>query len=252
MMRPDDNGVSELLGYTVLVAVVSVAAIGLLAGGMGTLSASERQMELSGSIGSMKAFASQASIEAGSNNTFFTAYEMSVPMGYELLGKDMHDDFRSLSIDAGQTLHAFFPMGSIRLQSPFRSVTYEGGAVISNDTGQVADQYGPGIHAIRLKNGGNALYISLITVSCDSFAKGSGPATLELRSASVRPMTWHVPYGTTTTLRVSSGDAAGWGKRLKECGFTVEYEDGSLKAASSDVSDIYVTVATIEVRRDAR
>lgn len=68
-MKLNDHAVSELMGYTVLVAVVSIAAIGLLAGSMSSLSSTEKRMELTGSASSLKLFAGMVSSTVETNNS---------------------------------------------------------------------------------------------------------------------------------------------------------------------------------------
>jgi len=250
--RLDDNAVSELMGYTVLVAVVSLAAIGLLTGGMGTLSAAEKQMEFTGSVASLGSYADIVSMAVETNNTFFTAHEMSVPQSYDLIVRDAHDDFRSIGIYENDTQLAFVQLGSVRLRSPFRTVTFEGGGgVISNDTGLTTGELSPSIHTIDIGKGKQALYISVVSVSADSFVTHSGPVTLYVRCSSVSPMVWHL-HSATATLRISSGDREAWIGQLEKCGFSVGYEDGAIKATNKEVSDIYVTYAVVEVKKDGQ
>lgn len=245
----DDLAVSELMGYTVLVAIVSIAAICLLTGGMGTLSAAEKRMEFAGSVGSLESFAGLASSAVETNNTFYAAQEMSVPAGSDLIVMDKHDDFRSIGIYAGDTQLAFLPMGSIRVQAPFRMATFESGAVISNDTGLDANERSPAIYTVKLATGRRALYMTVISLSSGSFVCHGGPVTLYVRCASSDPMAWHIPDGTSMSMRVSSGDLPAWKERLERCGFTVVYEDGAIKATSGEVSDVYVTYADVDVKR---
>ena len=244
----NDDAVSELMGYTVLVAIVSIAAVGLLAGGMGTLTATEKKMELTGSVNSLKSFASLAETAVETNNTFFAARELSVPPGSDLLVKDKHDDFRYLSIYNGNQQLAFLQFGSIGIRSPFRSVSFEGGAVISNDTGQVTGELPPAIYTIKVSPSTQALYISIISISSDSFVRHSGPATLYVRCTSVTPMIWHLNGSPSVIVRAASDNARAWGEKLEECGFSVTYGDGSIKATDNQITDVYVTYSEVEVK----
>jgi len=194
-MRLNDHAVSELMGYTVLVAVVSIAAIGLLAGSMSSISSTEKRMELSGSASSLRSFAGMAASAVETNNTFYAACEMGVPSGCELAVLDKHDDFRSLGIYSGTSQLAFLPTGSIVIQSPFRSAAFEGGAVLSNDTGVITVEKTPAINVLDLGSGKKALYVSITSISCNSSIMREGPATLYVKCSSVLPMTWHVPDG---------------------------------------------------------
>lgn len=251
-MRLNDHAVSELMGYTVLVAVVSIAAIGLLAGSMSSISSTEKRMELTGSASSLRSFASMVSSTVETNNSFYVACEMGVPSGCELVLMDKHDDFRSLSIYSGPSQLAFLPVGSIAIRSPFRSAAFEGGAVLTNDSGLVTVEKKPAVYVLDMGSGKKALYVSITSISCNSSVMRGGPATLYVKCSSVEPMTWHVPDGSTITLRVRSGGSGAWEEQLERCGFTVTYEGGEVKATSREVSDIYVIYAEVGVNMGGR
>ncbi len=248
----NDAAVSELLGYTVLVAIVSIAAVGLLTGGMGTLTATEKRMELDGSVNSIKSLASLAEAAVETNNTFFSAQELSVPSGNDLAVRDKHDDFRSVSIYNGNQQLAFLPLGSVVISSQFRSVCFEGGAVISNDTGLLTADPAPAIYTVRLSPTKQALYVSLVSISSDSFVSHSGPATLYVRCSSVTPMIWHLTGSPSVIVRVASDNAAAWGNKLEGCGFNVTYGDGSMEASDNEITNIYVTYSEVEVKNGGR
>jgi len=243
----DDAGVSELMGYTVLVAVVSIASVALLAGSLGTLSASEKQLEYEGSISSLRSFGNIVTGSVQSNNTFDTAFEMVVPSGYELIVRDKHDDFRSVSIYSNSAPLAFLPTGSIALDSPLRSVTFEGGAVITNETGLVSSKITPCIRAATLPSGKKALYMSIVSVSAGTFIGHPGTETLYARCVSTKPMSLHIPDGGRATIYVRSGDLPAWKGAFEGCGLAVTYENGAVKASSTEVSDIYVAYAEAEI-----
>ncbi len=251
-MRPGDNAFSELMGYTVLVAVVSIAAVGLLAGSMSTVSSAEKRMELSGSASSLESFAGMAAAAVETNNTYYAACEMAVPSGCELVALDKHEDFRSMGIYSGPDELAFLPLGSVAIRSPFRSATFEGGAVLTNDTGLVTVERPPAVHVLDPGDGGKALYVSITSVSCDSSVRRGGPATLDVRCSSVETMTWRVPDGTDIIIRVRSGDPEAWEEWLELCGFAVVWEGGEVVATSKEVSDVYVVYGEADVRTDGR
>ena len=242
-----DDGVSELMGYTVLVAVVSIASAALLAGSMGTLSASEKSLGLGSSVSSLRSFDDIVAGVVSSNNTYDSAFEMSVPPGCDLAVRDKHDDFRSISIYSGSTLLAFLPIGSVTISSSFRSVTFEGGAVISNDTGLVKTEIKPAMSVAPLPSGKKALYMSVPTISSRSFIDHSGPVTLYARCNSSRPMSWHIPDGSTVIIYVRSGNLAAWKEVFDGLGLAASYENGALKASGTGISDIYVTYAEADI-----
>jgi hypothetical protein len=226
---------------------VAIAAAGLMAGSMGALSATEKHMEYMGSASALGSFGNIVSDIVRSNNTFDTAFEMSVPPGCDLLVTDKHDDYRSLSIYSNSAQLAFFPMGSVSMASPFRSVTFEGGAIITNETGLVTAERGPAVHTTTLPSGKKALYISITSISSDSFVSHAGPITLFVKCASVKPMSWHVPDGATVIIRARSGDTQVWKEAFEECELNVEYVNGAVRASGSNISDIYVVYAEAEV-----
>jgi hypothetical protein len=241
----DEDAVSELLGYAVLAAVVSIAAAGLMAGSMGLISSSERGMEYSGAISALKGLGSVASSVAEDNNTFYVAYEMGVPRGYELLAMDARDDYRSISVYSGSSRLVFHPMGSIALRSPFRAVSFEGGAVIANDTGIITAERRPAIYAIPLGPGKKALYMSIMAISCDSFVRREGPVTLYAKCSLVNATSCVTPEGITIWVR--SGGLEAWEQALKRCGLSIEYEDGALKATGREVSELHVVYYEVRV-----
>jgi hypothetical protein len=252
MMISDDRGVSELMGYMVLVAVVTIAAVGLLTGCMGTLEATENQMEFTGAAASLK---SMGSIMAGSvetNNTFYTAFGMSVPPGFDLTVRNKYDDFRSIGIYQDNSSVAFLPLGSIRLESPLRSSTFEGGAVIANDSGIITLETRPAIHVVKQDNGEKALYISAISISSESFVAHSGAITLLVKCKSLKTFVIHPSPGANVSIRVETSEGQAWKSSLEECGYSAEYDDGALIITIGDSSDIYVTYAEADVKRDDR
>jgi hypothetical protein len=244
----DDRGVSEILGYTVLVAVVSIAAVGLMSAGMGTLQTTERNMELAGCAGALESFAHAASVAVQTGNTFYAVHEMSVPSNYELVVLDRNDDVSAFKVYQGNTLLTSLRMGSVSLRSPFRSVTFAGGAVTSNDAGEIEERQSPYLYAVEMPSGKKAIYVTVIAVSCDTFARGTGSVGLGVKCGYVTPVKYSIGDGSTVTIEVAGCDGAGWERPLKEAGFSVQYEDGILKASSGSVSEVYVTDATVDVK----
>ena len=51
------------------------------------------------------------------------------------------------------------------------------------------------------------------------------------------------------TIYVSCDEPSAWEKKLKEAGFSTSYQDGSLKAVSSEVSHVYVTCANVDFEK---
>ncbi len=247
-MKRDDRGMSELMGYTVLVAVVSIAAIGLLAGSMSSVSSMEKRMELAGSAASLKSFAAIAEAAVEADNTYYAACEMGVPSGCELVLMDRRDDFRSVSIYSGSGELAYLPMGSLAVRSPFRSATFEGGAVLSNDSGAVSAEKVPPVFILEAGPNRKALYVSIISIACNSSVARGSPAVLYTKCSSIEPMAWHLPGGAAITLRVRSGCPGAWGERLEGCGFNVAYEGGEVRAMIEEVSDVYVIYAEVDVK----
>lgn len=247
-MIEDDRGVSEILGYTVLVAVVSLAAIGLMSAGMGVLQSTESGMELSGSSGALCSLAQAASTAAETNNTFYSVHEMSVPTDYDLEVHDRNDDSSVVDIYSGDTLLESLRMGSVRLRSPFRSITLEGGAVTSNDSGDMRYLRSPSIHLVKLPGGAQILYLNIISVLSETFTDCGGTVNLGVRCDSVSIKKFNTE-GSVVTVYVSCGEPSAWERELKEAGFTISYRGGDMKAISSEVSDVYVTCANVELKK---
>lgn len=247
-MIGDDRGVSEILGYTVLVGVVSLAAIGLMSAGMGVLQSSENGMEFSGSSGAICSLAQAASVAAGTNNTFYSVHEMSVPSGYDLEVHDRNDDSGILEIYSGDTPLTSIRMGSIRMRSPFRSVTFEGGAVTSNDSGNVQVLRSPSVRLMRVSGGENAVYINMASVLSGTFTASGGTVNIGVRCDSVS--TWKLnTQGSVVTIYVSCREPLTWEKELKEAGFSTSYQGGRLKAVSSEVSHVYITSSDVDFEK---
>ncbi len=251
-MRRNDEAMSELLGYTVLVAVVSIASVGILAGSLGPLSAAEKHMEYAGSVSALGSLKNVISGAIDSNNTYYAAYEFSVPPGYDLVLRDKHDDFRSLAIYSNSGQLAFLPIGSITLRSPFRTAAFEGGAVVSNETGLVKAEKSPQLSMVRLPSGKKALYMSVTSISCGSYVRHAGPVTLFIKCSTVSPMSWHVPDGATVTIVARSGDPGAWQERFESCGFATTRNESTISATSGEVSEIYVVYAEADVKAGGR
>lgn len=247
-MIGNESGVSEILGYTVLVGVVSLAAIGLMASGMGLLQATENSMEFSGASGALCSLAQAASAAAGTNNTFESVHEMNVPSGYDLEVCDRNDDSCALYIYSGNVPLTSLRMGSIRMRSPFRSVTFEGGAVTSNDSGDIGYLRNPSIHLVKSADGRNMIYISIVSVSSGTFTDSGGAVDIGVRCDSVVVKKYKTE-GSVVSIYVSCGEPAPWERELTEAGFITSYQDGKLKAVSSEVSNVYVTCANVGFRK---
>jgi hypothetical protein len=244
----DEIGVSEILGYTVLVGVVSLAAIGLMTAGMGMLQATENSMEFSGSSGALCSLAQAASAAAETNNTFESVHEMNVPSGYDLIVLDENDDSSALDIYSGYTPMASFRIGSIKMRSPFRSVTFEGGAVIANDSGNIQYLRSPSIRLVRSADGKNAIYINIVSAFSGTFTDSGGAVDIGVRSNSVIVKKFNTE-GSVTSIYILCSEPAIWERELIDAGFETSYQDGKLKAVSSEVSNVYVTCANIDFRK---
>lgn len=247
-MIGDDRGVSEILGYTVLVGVVSLAAIGLMSAGMGMLQATESGMEFSGSSGALCSLAQAASAAAETNNTFYSVHEMGVPSGYDLELHDRNDDTSVVDIYSGDMSLASFRMGSVKMRSPFRSITYEGGAVTSNDSGSIQYLRSPPIRLVRAADGKNTVYLSVVSVLSGTFTDSGGTVNIGVRCDSVITKKLNT-QGSVVTLYVSCGEPLIWERELKEAGFSTSYQGGRLKAVSSEVSNVYVTCANVDFEK---
>ncbi len=167
-----------------------------------------------------------------------------MPSGYDLEVHDRNDDTSLLNIYTGNTPLASLRMGSIKLISPFRSVKFEGGAVTSNDSGNIQYLRNPSIHTVKSAEGKNTVYISIVSVLSGSFTGSGGTVNIGVRCDSVSVKKFHTE-GSAVTICVYCEEPSAWEKELKRSGFSTSYQDGSLKAVSSEVSDVYVTCANI-------
>ncbi len=247
-MIEDSRGVSEILGYTVLVAVVSLAAIGLMSAGIGMLQSTESGMEFSSSSGALCSLALAASAAAETNNTFYSVHEMSVPSGYDLEVHDRSDDSSVVDIYSGNMLLESIRMGSVRMRSPFRSITFEGGAVTSNDSGYTRYLRSPSIHLVKSTDGTNTMYISTVSVLSSTFTDSGGTVNIGVRCDSVSTKKLNTE-GSVVTIYVSCSEPSAWESGLKEAGFRISCQSGSLNAVSSEVSHVYVTSANVDFEK---
>ncbi len=247
-MIGDNCAVSEILGYTVLVAVVSLAAIGLMSAGIGMLQSTEGGMEFSGSAGALCSLAQAASAAAETNNTFYSVHEMSVPSGYDLEVHDRNDDSSVVDIYSDDTLLESLRMGNVRLRSPFRSITFEGGAVTSNDSGNMRYLRSPSIHLVKSTGYANIIYLDMVSVLSSTFTDCGGTLNIGVRCDSITTKKLNTE-GSVVTVYVSCGEPSAWERELKEAGFITNYQDGRLKAVSSEVSHVYVTCANVDFEK---
>ncbi|MCD1294811.1 hypothetical protein CUJ83_07340 [Methanocella sp. CWC-04] len=246
----DDHAVSELLGYTILVGIVILAVISLTSTGTGAIYSTVKYQEFLGASGALKCLAHQVSSSAVSNNTFYRAYEMAVPAGYELEVKDRYDDLGSIRLLADDTPLTSLRTGSVKLKSPYRYAVFEGGAVMMNDTGILSEGRKPMIYTVGSQSGRDVLYISIVSIVSDTWTYSNGvPITLRIRCGSVKCMNWTLD-GKNATLLIDSVEPGIWEKRLVGLGFSTEYENGTLKATSGKVAEIYVTYAEIGVTKE--
>jgi hypothetical protein len=107
-----------------------------------------------------------------------------MPAGYELLAMDQRDDVARLGIKLGNEEMPIIRMGSIRLQSPFRSVSFEGGAALGNDSGTIDIVRKPSVF-VASHNGRKELYVYLVCIMADTGAIATGShAILDIRAVS--------------------------------------------------------------------
>jgi hypothetical protein len=241
-----DEGVTELLGYAILAGMVITAVICIASGTGGVIVSAAESASLSEATLAMRSLAATASNVAHVNNTYFTASEVQVPAGYELTALDGIDDVASFAVSCGDREVFSAREGSLSLRSPFRSITFEGGAVFCNDSGSVSVIRKPSVFTSSHEKG-RSLYISLIMISADSFVvPGSRSVVLDVRAESRSGI--RQPSEGTVTISISSMCMEGWSIALRERGFTVAQNGNKITATLGGVTDVCINCETLQVR----
>ena len=247
-MNDGDDGVSEMLGYAILVGIVISAIICLTSGAAGAISSAVEEMGFAEAGLAMRSFAAAAVNTAYNNNTCFTATEVQVPAGYELLALDASDDIARISITCGGQELFSAREGCIRLQSPFRSVTFEGGGAFSNDSGYIDIVQEPPI-SVALSYGASTLYVNLISVSTESTViRGGAPAILYARADARRSKIVSVSPDANVTISITSREPGGWQRYFEETGFFTAGKGSAITATIGGITDVYIDQTTIQVR----
>lgn len=241
-----DEGVSELLGYAILAGMVITAVVFLASGAGGAITSATENAGFSEATLAIRSMAATASNVARVNNTYFTAAEIQVPAGYELLALDGNDDVARFAVSCGDREIFAVREGSISLRSPFRSVSFEGGTVFSDESGFVNIARKPSIFIAR--HGEDAtLYIYITALSTDSrVITGSMPAVLDVRTASDQNVSQ--PAGRPVTIAVSSACPEGWSVVLRDAGFSVEKEGSRVTATMGGITDVCIDCVALQVR----
>ncbi len=246
----NDHGISELLGYAIMIGMVATAVICVTSGAAGAIFSSSERISHSEATASIKSLAAIAMDTARTNNTCYVAYELQMPAGYELLAMDWRDDVPRFGVKLGDEEVPVIRMGSIRLQSPFRSVSFEGGAALGNDSGTIDIVRKPSVFIVS-HNGRKGLYVYLVCITADSGTIASGPhAILDIRAVSQRSESFSVPVPSDAVIAISSRDPEGWVNFLESEGFAVTNNGNTVTATSGGVSDVHVTCVTLQVRPD--
>lgn len=240
-----DEGVSELLGYAVLAGMVITAVVCIASGAGGAIISAAESAGLSEASLAIRSFATTASNVARANNTYYTASEVVVPPGYELIALDGIDDATRFTLSCGNQEIFSAGTGSVRLRSPFRSVVYENGAVFCNDSGMVTVIRKPSIFIAGRE--GRSLYIFLTAISADSRVIAGGRAViLGVRSAYGENVIQ--PVEGPITVDVTSACPDGWSAIFREAGFSVKQEGNKVKASAGGISDVCIECTTLQVR----
>ncbi len=241
-----DDGVSELLGYAILTGMVITAVVFLASGAGGAITTATDSASFSEATMAVRSLASTASNVARVNNTYFTAAEIQVPAGYELLMLDGNDDVARFAVSCGGREIFAVREGNIRLQSPFRSVSFEGGAVFGNDSGLVDIVRKPSIFAAS-HGEDTMLYIFITALSADSrVVTGSMPVVLGIRAMSGQNVSKSVDG--PVTISVSSTCPDGWSTALEDAGFTVGQEGSRVTATRGGITDVCIDCVALQVR----
>jgi|AGTN01.1.fsa_nt_gi hypothetical protein len=241
-----DEGVSELLGYSILAGMVITAVIFVASGAGEVITSAVENAGFSEATLAMRSFAAAAANSAHANNTYFTASEVRVPSDYELITLDGDDDIAHFAVSIGNLEVFSTRMGSVSLRSSFRSATFEGGSVFGNDSGAIDVVRKPSIFT-TMGGEGKSLYISLIEVSSGTAsAPGGRNAILDVKAVAARNVSQ--PSKDTVTLAISSSCPEGWSAVLRNEGFTVEQKGNKVTARMGGIEDVCIDCTTLQVR----
>jgi hypothetical protein len=241
-----DDGVSELLGYAILAGMVITAVVFLASGAGGAITVTTESAGFSEARLAVRSLAATASSVARANNTYFTAAEVQVPAGYQLLTLDGNDDAARFAVSCGGGEIFAVREGSIRLQSAFRSVSFEGGAVFSNDSGLVDIVRMPSIFLARHEEDAT-LYIFITALSTDSrVVTGGTPVVLDIRARSGQNVSKQADG--QVTVAISSTCPEGWSAALENMGFTVRQEGSRITATMGGITDVCIDCVALQVR----
>jgi hypothetical protein len=241
-----DEGVSELLGYAVLAGMVITAVICIASGAGGAITSAAENAGFSEAALAIRTFAATASDVAHVNNTYFTAAEVRIPAGYKLIALDGLDDIACFAVSCGNREIFAMREGGIRLQSPFRSAIYEGGAVFGNDSGMITVIRKPSVFTVGHVDG-RSLYIFITAISVDPMVIADGGAVvLDVRASARQNVSQ--PADSPVTISVSSACPEGWSAVFRDAGFSVEQEGGTVTAIIGGITDVCIDCATLQVR----
>jgi hypothetical protein len=242
-----DEGVSELLGYAVLAGVVITAVLCIASGVGGVVTSAAVSAGYSEAGLAVRSFATAVSDAACASNTYYTASEVRVPAGYELVVLDSTDDMARFTISAGSREIFDRSLGSVRLRSPFRSVTYEGGAVFADDSGLIDVVHKPSVFTAG--ESGRLLYIFLPAVKADTTVIAGGRSVvLDVRAMSGEKIS--VAAEGPIKISVASTCPDGWSAVFRDAGFQVTQENGKVIAIMGGITDVSIDCTTLEVRTD--
>lgn len=225
-----------------------IAAIGISAGAGDLISACVRTAGLEEATGSMEVFSGAASRSIAAGNEFPATLELVVPQGYELVLLDGEDDWRSITVFAGNTELAILRPGSIGLRSAFRSATCEAGGVFVSDGGTSRMEHEPAIFTAGRPGGRESLYLCVPCLSADTAVIPQGrSAVLSLRCKSVQDFSWPVPSGQLVSVEIRTDSRDGWKQALEAQGFTVTINGDTVRGTKGGIDDVRLTRVELQV-----
>jgi hypothetical protein len=249
-LAKNDLAISELFGYTMIVAIVLISATALYSTGMGAISSSLKDMESLSAEASMKGLAGRiiSSQEAGPGN--IVAYEMAIPGGYELVSMGKNDDHCSISLLMNGVPVETINTGSITLEEPFRPIRIEGCAIIYNDTGVSSFIKDPPINTITLPSGKIALYIFTTCIESEPLiCHVNKPITLGIKYIGSSSVKYGLNDGDVLSLIIDTSEAGVWESYLNGIGLNATTVNGSVIATSGRVAEAYVTTTVVSISR---
>lgn len=247
----DDSGISEMLGYVMILGVTITGTIGLSVACLSVISCSTGYIELVGAVNSVKALSDTMDRVSGSSSQCTAVYELYAPEGYDLMVTDACDDLNAIRIYRNGVQIAQYRTGGLSVSAPFRRVVYEGGAVYSNESGRAIIESRPHVFTVRSPAGETALYMGLTCIHSETLAvPGGRQALLGLRHMSVVHDAYPLNAADSIMIEVVTREPECWSEHLSKIGFSTAIGDGMVTAVSGGMTEATIICKHVEVTGD--